>query len=556
MVLFVGVGNMWADTFSAAEIVATGGTAKSHVTCSSGKTSTTEAKIKNVSKVASVQISSNVDTATYTSTEWIQIQADANYTLDDTLSITGASTSSTANKKMVFVFWRGAYSPTSADSIAEVTLPVNNSTTDDKLSVSFPSGRFRTIRLIKRINYKEGVLGQSANGGDYRVPASNAQNFNVSTIVATAKKVDKHTVTYDLNGADGTTPIQADVAEGSKFTLHDGTTGITAPENKDFTGWNDGTTTYDGGAEYTMGTSNVTLTAQWATTYNISYNKGAYGTGEIAGGKKAEDVAYTLSSERFTRAGYVQVGWALTDGGAKAYELGGSYTTDATQTFYPVWAETSTYVASFDSGEGCSASAPAGWTFANAGSYGAEVATADYECKFGENFPTSAADVVKNASYIAFAKKSGACATYDLGSATTVSAVAGTFYVGSGSERTFTIEYLAADGTTVLHTISTTTNTNWGEKAVNDATVVPNVKYIRINPAHAGSSYSWLVMKAFSVTYVDLVTKYNVTFDKNNEGAGGTQTTLKYAEGAEVTLPATSTFTAPTNMEFDAWTST
>ena len=63
-------------------------------------------------------------------------------------------------------------------------------------------------------------------------------------------------------------------------------------------------------------------------------------------------------------------------------------------------------------------------------------------------------------------------------------------------------------------------------------------------------------MKAFSVTYVDLVTKYNVTFDKNNEGASGTQATLKYAEGAEVTLPATSTFTAPTNMEFDAWTST
>jgi hypothetical protein len=299
----------------------------------------------------------------------------------------------------------------------------------------------------------------------------------------------------------------------------------------------------------------IELTAEdFLAHYAITYKKGEYGTGEIAGGEKVEGVAYTLSSERFTRAGYVQTGWSLTDGGAKAYDLGGSYTTDEAKEFFPVWTETSTYVASFNSGEGCSASTPAGWTFANAGSYGASVATADYECKFGENFPTSAAEVVKNASYIAFAKADGACATYDLGAATTVSALAGTFYVGSGSDRTFTIEYLAADATTVLHTISTTTNTNWGEKAVNDATVVPNVKYIRINPAHAGSSYSWLVMKAFSVTYVDLVTKYNVSFDKNG-GSGDDMATLKYAEGAEVTLPAC-TFIAPDNKEFDAWTST
>lgn len=50
-------------------------------------------------------------------------------------------------------------------------------------------------------------------------------------------------------------------------------------------------------------------------------------------------------------------------------------------------------------------------------------------------------------------------------------------------------------------------------------------------------------------------TKYNVNFDKNDEGAGGSQTTLKYEAGAEVTLPAC-TFEAPTGKEFDAWTST
>lgn len=88
-------------------------------------------------------------------------------------------------------------------------------------------------------------------------------NMNVHSVTITAGAATKHTVTYKLNGATGTTPTQADVAEGSKFTLHNGTTDITAPSGQKFDGWHDGSTKYAGGAEYTMGTSNVTLTAQW-----------------------------------------------------------------------------------------------------------------------------------------------------------------------------------------------------------------------------------------------------------------------------------------------------
>ena len=72
-----------------------------------------------------------------------------------------------------------------------------------------------------------------------------------------------YTVTYALGDGTGTTPTESAKTAGAKFTLHNGTTGITAPSGKKFGGWNDGTTTYNGGAEYTMGTSNVTLTAQW-----------------------------------------------------------------------------------------------------------------------------------------------------------------------------------------------------------------------------------------------------------------------------------------------------
>ena len=104
----------------------------------------------------------------------------------------------------------------------------------------------------------------------------------------------------------------------------------------------------------TIGTSDATVTATFRAleTYTISY---APGTGDITGSKddetKTEDAAFNLPSTAvFTQDGFVQTGWALTDGGEKAYELGGSYEANAAQTFYPVWTATSTL--SFDANGG------------------------------------------------------------------------------------------------------------------------------------------------------------------------------------------------------------
>lgn len=88
-----------------------------------------------------------------------------------------------------------------------------------------------------------------------------------------------HAVTYALNGGTGTLPTEGAHYSGDKFNLHDGETDITAPEEKEFAGWNDGTTTYGGSVEYTMGAAAVTLTAQWATPLpapTITFNNGNY----------------------------------------------------------------------------------------------------------------------------------------------------------------------------------------------------------------------------------------------------------------------------------------
>ena len=74
-----------------------------------------------------------------------------------------------------------------------------------------------------------------------------------------------------------------------------------------------------------------------ATTYVITYLPGMNGTGTAQSVTKNQGEPLTLSGAIFGRDGYTQVGWATTDGGEKAYDLGGTYTTDAAATFYPVW---------------------------------------------------------------------------------------------------------------------------------------------------------------------------------------------------------------------------
>ncbi len=131
-----------------------------------------------------------------------------------------------------------------------------------------------------------------------------------------------YTVEYDLNGGTGTTPTETDKEEGDKFNLHDGTTGITAPSGKVFDGWNDGTSTYAGGEEYTMPGDDVTLTAQWAdfvVKHTITYAANG-GSGSMANTLVVDGEDQALPASTFTRDCYTFSGWVadvdVTIGGA------------------------------------------------------------------------------------------------------------------------------------------------------------------------------------------------------------------------------------------------
>ena len=74
-------------------------------------------------------------------------------------------------------------------------------------------------------------------------------------------------------------------------------------------------------------------------TYTVTYNGGEYSEGTIAPTAKTHGTSVTLSSERFTRTGYIQTGWATEDSGEKVYDLGGTYSDNADITLYPAWEE-------------------------------------------------------------------------------------------------------------------------------------------------------------------------------------------------------------------------
>ncbi len=82
----------------------------------------------------------------------------------------------------------------------------------------------------------------------------------------------------------------------------------------------------------------VNIGSSSPATYTVTYKPGEYGTGSQQTATKTKGTALTLKGAIFTRTGYTQTGWSTTDGGSKAYNLNGSYTTDAPITLYPYWA--------------------------------------------------------------------------------------------------------------------------------------------------------------------------------------------------------------------------
>ncbi len=151
-------------------------------------------------------------------------------------------------------------------------------------------------------------------------------------IIATA--VTGNTVTFNANGGTGTmtnetasTPT-ALTPNGYTFAGHT------------FTGWNTvalgGGTAYANGATYPF-SANVTLYAQWAPTFTVTFNGNTNTGGATAAETDSTATALTLNG--FTKTGNVFTGWnTVALGGGTAYADGATYPFTANVTLYAQWA--------------------------------------------------------------------------------------------------------------------------------------------------------------------------------------------------------------------------
>ena len=202
---------------------------------------------------------------------------------------------------------------------------------------SFSSGT--VFEFDKCTGYFALLFQTTATSGDWRIDGFGAAFFEGSSGAAS------HDLTYAVGTQgvyDGSTTKTFSVEEeGSHTVKSPADVGISGNTGYVFTNWNDGTNNYSPSSTYTMGTSDVTLTAQWVAGVGLSYDKnnaGASGTMEttyvISGGTQ------TVASCTFTApSGKVFDHWnTSTDDSGTDYDPTDTITNfSSALTLYAIW---------------------------------------------------------------------------------------------------------------------------------------------------------------------------------------------------------------------------
>lgn len=182
------------------------------------------------------------------------------------------------------------------------------------------------------------------------------------TLYAQWSAVLTFAVTYDANGADiGSVPDDASTYQSGQYVTVQGNTGNLGRSGFVMTGWNtqaDGNGSgYTQGDQLVMGSSDLTLYAQWSTnpTYTLTYD----GNGSSGGSAPVDSFSYeagrtvTLlgNTGGLTNPGYSFTGWNTeADGSGSSYLQGDQLTMGAADIrLYAQWSLNPTWAVVYDS---------------------------------------------------------------------------------------------------------------------------------------------------------------------------------------------------------------
>lgn len=283
--------------------------------------------------MATTKTSDSITSHGYTLKSYITYEVTTNNATTYTLSIKAGIWIGTSNLSMS--------SSTATSTLSQTVSGTTTKITDKTMSVKNPgTGAYYQEYINTTRTYTKGTSAASKTISNKITFSSSSYFSGMSATVSfsfTVPAKPTYTISYNANGGSGA-PGNQTKTYGVTLTLS-----TTKPTRTGYTfkGWATSSTSttvaYAAGASYT-GNANLSLYAVWQiNTWTVTYNANG-GSGSIANQTKTYNQALTLSNGAgFTRSLYNLVGWATSAGGAKAYDLSGSYTGNAALNLYAVW---------------------------------------------------------------------------------------------------------------------------------------------------------------------------------------------------------------------------
>ncbi len=404
-----------------------------------------------------------------------------------------------SKKKSAFVFRVGSTSNISVSvarngSDMTVSLYYLGTTTDvltDPDGMS-PTGALSSVSLSSSTT--SGTLTKSGGAAGYYMVFGTLR-FIAESITVTSSTT--YTVTYKAGAGTGD-----DVVDDKAATVADCPGTFTAPSGKVFSGWN---TASDGsGTAYAVGatvTGDLTLFAQWATAYHVSYNGNGADSGSAPTDAKdyinGSTVTVLGNTGSLVKNGYTHVGWNTeSEGTGIGYVAGSTFTmSTADVTLYAIWAEND-------------------YSWSQKTTSGTVDVGSEVETSTGGKMTVETATIRYAGTGIEFSSSAAVSVTLDKKMQEGTIITGTLYYNGTNNDRTL-----------YLKNSSGTTKDTWQLNAVEDTHTSESFQYIVTDgDGLAGSKTFKLVRKnnvyLTSLTVANCAPLYSVTLDDNGEFGG------------------------------------